>query len=70
MGFISIFPIIHDNNNAVFARASACITDKSKSTYYGNGVMMNDLKQLKLNLHCITCCFEYTFTIFSSLMYY
>lgn len=49
---------------------SGCITDKNEGTYYGNSVMMNVLEQLKLNLNCITCCFEYTSTICPSLMHY
>lgn len=50
---------------------SGCIADKkSKGAHYGNGAMMNVVKQLKLNLNCITCCFEYTSLICPSLMYY
>lgn len=54
----------------VMMRACGCITDKGKGAYYGNSVMMNVLEQLKLNLNCITCCFEYTSLIRPSLMYY
>lgn len=38
--------------------------------YYGNGGVMNASEQVKLNLNCITCCFEYTSPICPSLMYY
>lgn len=47
-----------------------CITGKGEGTYYGNSAVMNVLEQLKLNLNCITCCFEYTSLICLSLMYY
>lgn len=51
-------------------RVCGCISGKGKGTYYGNSAMMNVLEQLKLNLNCITCCFEYTSLGCPSLMYY
>lgn len=54
----------------VMMHVCGCITGKGKGTYYGNSDMMNVLEQLKLNLNCITCCFEYTSLIRLSLMYY
>lgn len=54
----------------VMVHVSECITGKDEGTYYGNSAMMNVLEQLKLNLNCITCCFEYTSMMCPSLMYY
>lgn len=54
----------------VMVHVCGCITEKGKGTYYGNSAVMNVLEQLKLNLNCITCCFEYTSLICLSLMYY
>lgn len=41
-----------------------------RGAYYGNSGVMNVSEQVKLNLNCITCCFEYTSPICPSLMYY
>ncbi len=54
----------------VMVHVCGCITERGTGTYYGNSAMMNVLEQLKLNLNCITCCFEYTSLICLSLMYY
>lgn len=54
----------------VMVHISDCMTDKSMVTYYGNCAMMNVFEQLKVNLNWITCCFEYTFLMCPSLMYY
>lgn len=43
----------------VMMHVCGCVADKGSGTYYGNSIVMNVLKQLKLNLNDITC-FEYT----------
>lgn len=54
----------------VKVHVSGCITDRNEGTYYGNAIMMNVLEPLKLNLNCITRCFEYTAMMSLSLMHY
>lgn len=53
--------------------ACGCVAGKRAregGAYYGNSAVMNVSEQVKLNLNCITCCFEYTSPICPSLMYY
>lgn len=55
--------------------ACGCVAEREREregwvAYYGNGGVMNASEQVKLNLNCITCCFEYTSPICPSLMYY
>lgn len=75
MGFYKHFPpllmtITIQRSPLVMVHACGRVAEQGGDTYYGNRAVMNVPEQLKLNLNCITCCFEYTSLICLSLMYY